>query len=178
MEQISSLMAQRDNYYSQAIAQESAVLARGARQDNKLMAQLADSSRKIATTSLRDAKAMKAISVVTMVFLPATFTATYFSTSFWNLRAGPGESVVSGNHWIYWVVTVILTSIVNISAYAWYRRNERVVKSLEEGKVIVPLQHSLKKTVRPGHDEHKSEARDIKPLHHTLRPSFRGVGSA
>ncbi|OAG01400.1 uncharacterized protein CC84DRAFT_1262488 [Paraphaeosphaeria sporulosa] len=62
---------------------------------------------------------MRVISIVTLIFLPGTFVATLFSTSFWDfgpLNEGP---LVSKWVWLYWVVTIVLTMCV-VSVWMWW----------------------------------------------------------
>ncbi|KAF5126292.1 hypothetical protein E5D57_000189 [Metarhizium anisopliae] len=51
-------------------------LAELGRQDNELMIQIARDSRAVALAAAQDSAAMQVIAAVTMLFLPATFTAT------------------------------------------------------------------------------------------------------
>ena len=71
----------------------------------------------IAKAAKRDSELMKGITVVTMVFLPATFMATFFSMVFWHV--GTEKEVhllVDGWIWLYPAVTLPLTVIV----LTWY----------------------------------------------------------
>ena len=76
----------------------------------------------IAKAAKRDSELMKGITVVTMVFLPATFMATFFSMVFWHV-GGEKEIhlLVSGWIWLYPAVTLPLTVIVLTwyLAYSW-----------------------------------------------------------
>jgi hypothetical protein len=92
-----SLISQRDNRTNI----ESAEASR----------RIADDSRKVALLTRKDSTDMRTISAVTLVFLPATFTATFFSTSFFNLQPTDGYRV-SRWIWLYWVITVLLTVAV------------------------------------------------------------------
>ncbi|EGR52034.1 uncharacterized protein TRIREDRAFT_55629, partial [Trichoderma reesei QM6a] len=62
-----------------------------------------------------DSSAMRAISLVGLVFLPAAFVAAIFSTSFFNFDAPTGVWRLSGQFWIYWAVTVPLTALTVVS---------------------------------------------------------------
>lgn len=55
---------------------------------------------------------MKAIAVLTMFFLPATFVAAFFAMPLFDWSAPHGSEVVNSRFWIYWVVTVPGTLIV------------------------------------------------------------------
>lgn len=65
----------------------------------------------IATAARRDSNAMQIIAAVTLVFLPGTFTATLFSTTFFNFQNRTSK-VVSWWLWLYFVVMVVLTLAV------------------------------------------------------------------
>ncbi|KAF2434099.1 hypothetical protein EJ08DRAFT_23525 [Tothia fuscella] len=86
----------------------------------------------IAVASTRDSSAMKALAVITALFLPASYIATLFSMSMFNWQAsssssssssGDGvpqnESMVMPMIWLYWVIAVVLTFIV-IFAWRWW----------------------------------------------------------
>ena len=67
----------------------------------------------------QDSNAMKAIAVLTLVFLPLTGIASLFSTPFF--QVAESHLWVSASIWIFWVITVCLTcSIVTIWVW-WYR---------------------------------------------------------
>ncbi|KAH8651282.1 hypothetical protein BX600DRAFT_100986 [Xylariales sp. PMI_506] len=72
---------------------------------------LAKTSRRLAELSRKDSTDMRVISAVTLVFLPATFTSTLFSASFFNFS--PNDSAhISKWIWLYVVITIILTAAV------------------------------------------------------------------
>ncbi|KAH4694342.1 hypothetical protein HBH67_216100 [Parastagonospora nodorum] len=80
-----NLIAQRDNKTNQKIATESKNIAEQSRNltdESKQIAQqsltIAKSSALIAQQTKRDSSAVKAISLLTMVFLPATYSAFYW----------------------------------------------------------------------------------------------------
>jgi hypothetical protein len=62
---------------------------------------------------------MRVIYIVTLIFLPGTFVATFFSTRFWDFGPSNQGSKVSHWVWLYWVVTVVLTMFV-ISIWLWW----------------------------------------------------------
>ncbi|KAI1412253.1 hypothetical protein F5Y13DRAFT_180319 [Hypoxylon sp. FL1857] len=86
-----------------------------AQRNNETNRRLAESSTSIAHDTRRDSSAMKSIAILTMVFLPATFTATYFGT--------PAMAELKPSQSLYWVVTVPLTLAVVfvwlLSFYFW-----------------------------------------------------------
>lgn len=84
-----------------------------AQRDSGYMQQLAD-------TTAKDSGAMVVVSNVTAVFLPATFVATFFSTTFFDFQAGYDDvdkKIVSGWVWIYFVLSVSLTAVI----FTWWK---------------------------------------------------------
>lgn len=68
-----------------------------------------------AAIAQRNSASMKAIAVVTVIFLPATFLATVFSMGIFNWQAGEAANnptIVSKWLWLYFVLSVVLTVIV------------------------------------------------------------------
>lgn len=70
--------------------------------------------------SQRDTSAMKTIAIVTMVFLPGTFVASFFAMPMLNWDAVADNLIVSRRFWIYWIVTVPLT--IAVFALWWGRQ--------------------------------------------------------
>ncbi|KAI0828410.1 hypothetical protein F5Y06DRAFT_308360 [Hypoxylon sp. FL0890] len=84
-----------------------------AQRNNEMNRRLAESSTSIARDTRRDSSAMKSIAILTMVFLPATFTATYFGT--------PAMSALEPSQSLYWIVTVPLTmAVVSVWLFWFY----------------------------------------------------------
>ncbi|OAL48772.1 hypothetical protein IQ07DRAFT_645530 [Pyrenochaeta sp. DS3sAY3a] len=73
--------------------------------------------------STREASAMRAIAVVTMIFLPATFVSTLFGMNFFSFEPSEGRGrssfTVSTHFWIYWVITIPLT-IITLLMWLWW----------------------------------------------------------
>jgi hypothetical protein len=91
-------IAQRDSAISLRLA------ASSARQ--------AETSQQIAVSTSRDSAVMRVIAGMTISFLPATFTATFFSTTFFSFNGNMEVKVYSAWLWLYYVVTVVLTAVV------------------------------------------------------------------
>ncbi|KAF2269314.1 hypothetical protein CC78DRAFT_277396 [Lojkania enalia] len=87
-------------------------------------AELAKSSQAIAIATSRDSALMRIIAAITVFFLPATFTATFFSTTFFDFQVGRHERVYSGWIWLYFLVTALLTVIVLIGTWILWKRKE------------------------------------------------------
>ncbi|KAG4412354.1 hypothetical protein IFR04_014511 [Cadophora malorum] len=95
---IYSLIAQKDNALSM--------------RDNASLKAISEDQRRIALAATKDSAAMGVIAAITTVFLPATFTATFFSTTFFNFQPSKGESMVSGWLWLYFLITIILSVLI------------------------------------------------------------------
>ncbi|PYH94041.1 hypothetical protein BO71DRAFT_477145 [Aspergillus ellipticus CBS 707.79] len=78
-------------------------------EDAAINTDLAQSSYEIAEASKKDSSSMKAITVLTMAFLPATFFATLFAlpTLQWD-----AETVIQGKFWVYWAFTIPSTALI------------------------------------------------------------------
>lgn len=80
---------------------------------------------RISQAAHRDGEAMRAVAVVTLVFLPSTFVSTLFSTTFFAFIPGSEGSsaswAVSEKFWIYWVFSVPLT-VVAMGCWLWWQR--------------------------------------------------------
>ncbi|KIW04406.1 hypothetical protein, variant [Verruconis gallopava] len=95
-----TMMGQKDNYLNLRTANVSLKIAEMSREDNLQM-------KKIAESTARDSTDMRSIAMLTMIYLPPTFTATFFSTSFFDFSPR-NEKLVSWWYWVYWVVTCAL----------------------------------------------------------------------
>ncbi|KAI4210199.1 MAG: hypothetical protein LQ351_006954 [Letrouitia transgressa] len=60
------------------------VIANNSYRDNQLMLEIARDSRAVAMSTAKDSATMRVIAAVTILFLPATFLATFFSMTFFN----------------------------------------------------------------------------------------------
>jgi hypothetical protein len=130
---------QKLEYFDRSIAaQVQTVYTLIGQKDNRLniasaeaSRQIADDSRRVAILTRRDSTDMRIIAAVTLVFLPGTFVATLFSTSFFNFpNSSAGDTagsssdpqsdsgqIVSSYIWIYFAITAALTLLV---LAGWY----------------------------------------------------------
>jgi len=67
---------------------------------------------KIASDTRKDSSRMRSIAFLTMVFLPATFISSLFSTTFFDFRAEDIHGIISPYFWVYPVVTIAITALV------------------------------------------------------------------
>ncbi|KAI1419093.1 hypothetical protein F5Y12DRAFT_779702 [Xylaria sp. FL1777] len=79
--------------------------------DNRLNARLA-------AASSHDSAAMKTLAFLTALFLPGTFVATIFSTSFFNWQNN--GMIVSKLFWVYWALAAPLTIVVAVGWRLWW----------------------------------------------------------
>jgi Mg2+ and Co2+ transporter CorA len=71
-------------------------------------------SLEIAKAARDDSESMSTIGFVTMLFLPATFVAAIFSTSFFSFEPGDGWQV-SSEFWRYWAFALPITALTGAS---------------------------------------------------------------
>ncbi|KAK3670361.1 hypothetical protein LTR78_009714 [Recurvomyces mirabilis] len=81
---------------------------------------IAESSHRMMEAALRDNATMKTIAIMTMVFLPSTAVASFFSMQMFNWGVG-GDSVV---------MAVPLTGLVVWGWWVWVRRSERRIEGM------------------------------------------------
>ncbi|KAJ5404123.1 Mg2+ transporter protein CorA-like/Zinc transport protein ZntB [Penicillium cosmopolitanum] len=86
-------------------------LGKLSRYDAKLMIEIARDSRSVALSTARDSASMRILAIVTILFLPATFTATFFSMTFFNFLDADSPKA-SPWIWIYVAATGLLTVII------------------------------------------------------------------
>ncbi|KAH6846925.1 hypothetical protein B0I37DRAFT_404998 [Chaetomium sp. MPI-CAGE-AT-0009] len=89
-------------------------------------------AQQISTSAKKDSSDMKAIAVLTMAFLPATFVTTFFSMPFFDFMAPDDTRGLSSSFSLYWAVAGPLTISVLIIyglyvlwGQAKYRAEER-----------------------------------------------------
>jgi hypothetical protein len=74
--------------------------------------------------STQDAAAVKVLTILTLIYLPATVVSNFFSTSFVNSVPASGGSahiVISSDWWIFIVASVPLTILTLYIWYVWMR---------------------------------------------------------
>jgi Mg2+ and Co2+ transporter CorA len=77
---------------------------------------------------------MKAITVLTMVFLPATFVCSLFSMGFFDFETSPSvfDLKVANQFWIYFAVAIPLTVLVLGICVAWLKWSGRYSDTIGE----------------------------------------------
>lgn len=105
-----------------------------AQEDNNLNARMA-------VASSRDSSSMKALAVITAVFLPGEFMSSLFGMGIFDWQSDNGSSsngngssssggddndpVVGYDFWIYWATTVPLTILILVLWRAWWVGQDR-----------------------------------------------------
>lgn len=144
-ETVYALIAQKDNMLNMQGTKASLRAAESSREESNAM-------KLIAQSTAQDSASMSVITIITVVFLPGTFTATFFSTSFFNFQpTGSG----SGRHvspWLglYWCITIALTLF---TLFIWWffarRRQQRIEKSLARTSGDLFSTQTVAPTVQP-----------------------------
>jgi hypothetical protein len=137
-----------------------------AQKDSRTHIQVAEDSKRIAAQSnamaiaaQRESMNMRAIALVTFAFLPGTFTAvsttqicyivqhfievsytkaiqTLFSSSFFNFQAPKHPHIVSWWIWLYWTLTVVLTTLALLTWRYLAKPDRRLTELLEFEQVL------------------------------------------
>ncbi|KAK4185069.1 hypothetical protein QBC35DRAFT_440184 [Podospora australis] len=89
---------------------------------NQIGYQDTQTNLKIATATRQDSNQMRSIAFLTMIFLPATFLSSLFSTTFFNWSPSDDEKIVSSYFWVYPVLAVPITAVVVVCWYCTTRR--------------------------------------------------------
>lgn len=128
--------------------------------------EIAESSRRMTEAAMQDSASMKTIAILTMVFLPGTAVASFFSMSMFDWSAESGSGLASRWVWVFFVVATPLTGLVLLAWYLWGKRKEREAlmrfRTLSSETAEVPLQ------------DHDGLSDDMEM--HTVRPSSKVDG--
>jgi hypothetical protein len=114
---VSSFLELNNGYALQSLAKESG-------KENEEMRKLSERMHGLTEKGTQDAAAVKVLTILTLIYLPATVVSNFFSTSFVNLQTSPGKSnhvVVSGDWWIFIAASVPLTLFTLYTWWVWTR---------------------------------------------------------
>ncbi|KAK7941509.1 uncharacterized protein PG986_013896 [Apiospora aurea] len=119
---LSQAQALKDRVQSQA----NLIFSLISSEENKISRFIAEENSKVALSSKRDSMAMKTVALITMVFLPGTFVATFLSMPLfdWNADTG-GTPSSSPFQWIYWATTMPLTIAFMAGWWVWWKLEDR-----------------------------------------------------
>ncbi|PSR81664.1 hypothetical protein BD289DRAFT_355106, partial [Coniella lustricola] len=121
-----SLKTDRDILEMRCKALVDIIYSKIAQEDNSLNARMA-------VASSRDSSSMKALAIITAVFLPGEFVSSLFGMGIfdWQANEDDGSSgdttdaVVGYDFWWYWAITVPLTIIILVLWRAWWVGQDR-----------------------------------------------------
>ncbi|KAI0900591.1 hypothetical protein F4806DRAFT_449180 [Annulohypoxylon nitens] len=113
-------------------AQIDIIYSKMAQEDNNLNARMA-------VASTRDSSSMKALAVITAIFLPGEYIGTLFGVSMFDWETGTAgdpaisndapdgwpHPVVMPSFWIYWAFTIPLTLVIVFGWRAWWVNQDR-----------------------------------------------------
>jgi hypothetical protein len=118
-----ALIAQKDSLLNIQATQAFLRVAESSQADNIAM-------KLIAEATAQDSASISVITAITAVFLPATFTATLFSTTFFDFQSSLQGHVVSPWIWLYWCITSILTVLILVIWNLWFKKKKRKMQNL------------------------------------------------
>jgi hypothetical protein len=96
--------------------------------DSRTNLAIAEDGRTLAVDSQRDNSSMKTIAVVTLVFLPPTFVASFFAMPLFNWDAATTETILSQRFWMFWAVSAPLTIVICVIWGLWYQHKKEHLK--------------------------------------------------
>ncbi|KAF4580879.1 corA-like mg2+ transporter protein domain-containing protein [Ophiocordyceps camponoti-floridani] len=98
------------------------------RRDAVNIQNISKSNLQVVEHAAKDGRLMKSIAIITVVFLPATFLATFFSMTFFDWK-GPGGATASPYLWIYVLLAAVLSLMTFGAWFAYAVKHDGVVKS-------------------------------------------------
>ncbi|KAF6229173.1 hypothetical protein HO133_007289 [Letharia lupina] len=159
------MLSELQYYYKRGQAQMTALYNYIAKSDAQSTLDISTSSRQIAAASRRDSSAMKGIALLTMFFLPGTYAATFLAMPLFDFSNPSGAPTVKSGFWIYWAITIPLTTIVLVAYLTYLVRIQRRDR-LEDHKIVRRLNEDEKG--RSTHAVHSADA---------IRMRSRGKGA-
>jgi len=86
--------------------------------------------KELTQKATKDTEIMKWITLLTLVYLPASFVSSMMGMDYIRVPSGPGFSIqFKGEFWVFFVLTVILL-LFTFAIYFWYiRRNRKLEKN-------------------------------------------------
>ncbi|KUJ20793.1 uncharacterized protein LY89DRAFT_640613 [Mollisia scopiformis] len=101
----------------------------------------------LAEKSTKDAAAVKILTVITLIYLPTTIVANFFSTQF--VQTTDGHMNVAPNVWLLAAIAVPLTLLTILLWWTWVHFTEvkPMFNPLQPGTVTLQRQHSFRSMV-------------------------------
>ncbi|KAF7507242.1 hypothetical protein GJ744_010800 [Endocarpon pusillum] len=134
-----------------------------AQEENRINHSVAVDNAMIAVASKKDSSAMKTIALLTILFLPATFVATFFSMSIFDFSpSGGSRPVMSPYMWVYWTITIALTATVLLVWRIWWKVEDRNYQTrFEKAKVENEMRVSPIRVVAFGERDGEGPIREL-----------------
>lgn len=114
---VSSFLELNNGFALQSLAKDSG-------RENEEMRKLSERMHALTEKGTQDAAAIKVLTILTLIYLPATVVSNFFSTSFVNSQTSPGMTnhvVVSSDWWIFVAASVPLTLFTLYTWWVWTR---------------------------------------------------------
>lgn len=122
-----------------------------AQRDSRTNLAIAQDGRTLAVESQRDNSSMKTIAVVSLVFLPPTFIASFFAMPLFDWNSATLDTVLSPRFWMFWAVSAPLTLIICVSWVLWYQHKKKHIKErnlAEQVKLKKQIAHRYTNSIR------------------------------
>ncbi|KAK4231145.1 hypothetical protein QBC38DRAFT_451522 [Podospora fimiseda] len=75
----------------------------------------------------QDNTVLKSIALLTMIFLPATFISSFFSTTFFSYGETRDDWQVSDDQWVYWATTIPATLFIILCWWIWLTWADKIL---------------------------------------------------
>jgi Mg2+ and Co2+ transporter CorA len=99
-----------------------------AQRDSRTNLAIAEDGRTLAVESQRDNSSMKTIAVVSLLFLPPTFVASFFAMPLFDWNAPTADTILSARFWMFWAVSAPLTVVICVIWILWYQHKKKHTK--------------------------------------------------
>lgn len=116
---------------------------------------MAGEQRRLSHATKRDSTAMKTLSLMGALFLPATLISSVFSMTFFDFQVGENSPLgeyrtISPDLWIYFVVTIPITLVIVGTWFWWDMHREKRLK-IEDDNIdndITVMENDIIKSTR------------------------------
>ncbi|KAF2230834.1 hypothetical protein EV356DRAFT_579711 [Viridothelium virens] len=122
--------------------------------------ELAKDSRTIALASQHDSDSMKTIAIMTMVFLPGTFFATFFSSPWFQWNSSP---VIQSQFWTFWAFTIPVTALV-FALWFGITKRQTIRRQVENRRQRAKVKQRMRSFVTRGSAPDGNDSEHEEPL--------------
>ncbi|RDW80653.1 hypothetical protein BP5796_05351 [Coleophoma crateriformis] len=133
------------NTTQQRLEKKSALSLIIAQKDSRLNFEVAGNSRSLAHATKRDTGSMMALALLGTIFLPGTYIASIFSTTFFDFQNATWTAVMSPKFWLYWA-TAIPTTVLILGAWTFWERQRNLKYEMEE-RDLARASENMEKTI-------------------------------